>query len=134
MREKTIKHVPGVISTSFLYLDQTMKNLRLILGLITVSTSASLLRHGDNVKRIWFRFNEIETGGLITYEEDGAGIPAQEKDLIFRRGFGKHRGLGLFLSREILAITGITIRENGETGKGVKFEILIPRDMYRVIQ
>ena len=92
------------------------------------------IRHGDHVTRIWFRFNESEAGGVITYEDDGAGIPALEKELIFRRGFGKHTGLGLFLSREILAITGITIRENGETGKGVKFEILVPRDMYRVIQ
>ncbi|HJX56245.1 MAG TPA: PAS domain S-box protein [Methanoregula sp.] len=92
------------------------------------------IRHGDHVTRIWFRFNETEAGGVITYEDDGAGIPARDKELIFRRGFGKHTGLGLFLSREILAITGITIRENGETGKGVKFEILVPRDMYRVIQ
>jgi len=92
------------------------------------------IRHGDHVTRIGFRFNETEAGGVITYEDDGAGIPARDKELIFRRGFGKHTGLGLFLSREILAITGITIRENGETGKGVKFEILVPRDMYRVIQ
>ena len=75
------------------------------------------IRHGDHVTRIWFRFNETEAGGVITYEDDGAGIPAQDKELIFRRGFGKHTGLGLFLSREILAITGITIRENGETGQ-----------------
>jgi len=92
------------------------------------------IRHGDHVTRIWFRFYESEEGGVITYEDDGAGIPARDKERIFRRGFGKHTGLGLFLSREILAITGITIRENGETGKGVKFEILVPRDMYRVIQ
>jgi signal transduction histidine kinase len=92
------------------------------------------IRHGDHVTRIWFRFNETEAGGVITYEDDGAGIPPHDKELIFRRGFGKHTGLGLFLSREILAITGITIRENGETGKGVRFEILVPRDMYRVIQ
>jgi PAS domain S-box-containing protein len=92
------------------------------------------IRHGDHVTRIRFRFNETDAGGVITYEDDGAGIPAGDKELIFRRGFGKHTGLGLFLSREILAITGITIRENGETGKGVKFEILIPRDMYRIVK
>jgi PAS domain S-box-containing protein len=92
------------------------------------------IRHGNHVTRIGFRFNETETGGVITYEDDGAGIPAQDKERIFRRGFGKHTGLGLFLSREILAITGITIRENGETGKGVKFEIMVPKDMFRVLQ
>ncbi|HET6581126.1 MAG TPA: PAS domain S-box protein [Methanoregula sp.] len=92
------------------------------------------IRHGDHVTRIWFRFNNTDAGGVITYEDDGAGIPARDKELIFRRGFGKHTGLGLFLSREILAITGITIRENGEPGKGVKFEILVPHDMCRVVQ
>jgi len=90
------------------------------------------IRHGDHVTRIGFGFNDTDAGGVITYEDDGAGILAQDKEHIFRRGFGKHTGLGLFLSREILAITGITIRENGEPGKGVRFEILVPRDMYRV--
>jgi signal transduction histidine kinase len=69
---------------------------------------------------------------VITYEDDGARIPAEDKEHIFRRGFSKHTGLGLFLSREILTITGITIRENGEPGKGVRFGIQVPRDMYRV--
>jgi signal transduction histidine kinase len=68
----------------------------------------------------------------ITYRDDGAGIPVDDKEQIFRKGFGKHTGLGLFLTREILSITGITIRENGEPGKGVQFEILIPHDMHRI--
>jgi signal transduction histidine kinase len=46
---------------------------------------------------------------------------------IFEQGFGKNTGLGLFLSREILAITGITITENGVPGKGARFEITVPR-------
>jgi signal transduction histidine kinase len=68
----------------------------------------------------------------ITYRDDGTGIPADEKEKIFTKGFGKNTGLGLFLSREILSITGITIREKGEPGKGVEFEILIPHDMHRI--
>jgi signal transduction histidine kinase len=91
------------------------------------------IRHGDHVTRIGFRFNETESGGVIIYEDDGEGIPAGDKEHIFRRGFGKHTGLGLFLSREILAITGITISESGEPGKGVRFEILVPGDMYRIM-
>jgi len=35
-------------------------------------------------------------------------------------------GLGLFLSREILAITSITIRETGIPGEGARFEISCP--------
>jgi hypothetical protein len=38
----------------------------------------------------------------------------------------------LFLSREILAITVITITENnGEPGKGARFEIAVPKGAYR---
>jgi signal transduction histidine kinase len=50
---------------------------------------------------------------------------------IFERGYGKNTGLGLFLSREILAITGITITENGVPGKGARFEITVPKGAYR---
>ncbi len=33
--------------------------------------------------------------------------------------------MGLFLSREILAITGISITGNGEPGKGARFAIRV---------
>ncbi|WP_424061443.1 hypothetical protein [Methanoregula sp.] len=43
-----------------------------------------------------------------------------------------HRNrLGLYLVREILAITGIQIKETGEPGKGARFEITVPRGSYR---
>lgn len=90
------------------------------------------LRHGGNVTQISFSFDRIMEDAIITYRDDGMGIPVEDKEQIFKRGFGKHTGLGLFLTREILSITGITIRENGEPGKGVQFEILIPHDMYRI--
>ncbi|WP_394698730.1 MASE3 domain-containing protein [uncultured Methanoregula sp.] len=67
----------------------------------------------------------------ILYEDDGNGISADDKKELFRKGFGRHTGLGLFLSREILQITGITITENGEPGKGVRFEIVVPKGVYR---
>jgi len=68
---------------------------------------------------------------LIAVEDDGAGIPAADKKNLFQRGFGKHSGLGLFLSREILAITGMAIRETGEPGRGARFEILVPAGKFR---
>jgi PAS domain S-box-containing protein len=91
------------------------------------------IRHGDHVTLIRFRFTETDAGAVITYEDNGTGIPIEDKEHIFGKGFGKHTGLGLFLTREILAITNITIRETGEPGNGVRFEILIPSDMYRII-
>ena len=68
---------------------------------------------------------------LLVYEDNGQGVADEEKEKIFERGFGKHTGLGLFLIRDILAITGITIHENGSAGKGVRFEITIPQGVYR---
>jgi signal transduction histidine kinase len=56
----------------------------------------------------------------------------EDKKKLFRKGFGKHTGLGLFLSREILAITGITIAENGIPGKGARFEITVPDGNHRI--
>ena len=62
---------------------------------------------------------------IITYEDDGQGVPLDEKEKLFKKGYGKGTGLGLFLSKEILSITGISIRETGEPGKGARFEMLI---------
>jgi len=38
---------------------------------------------------------------------------------------------GLYPMREILSITGITITETGEPGKGTRFEITVPKGGYR---
>lgn len=73
-----------------------------------------------------------ESGTLIiTVSDSGAGVPAAEKELIFVRGYGKRTGFGLFLAREILSITGLTIRENGTPGQGARFEIVVPQGSYR---
>lgn len=90
------------------------------------------LRHGGHVTRICFSFQETDRGGVIIYQDDGIGISPEDKKHLFKRGFGKNTGLGLFLSMEILSITGITIHETGKPGNGARFEILIPRDNYRV--
>lgn len=50
-----------------------------------------------------------DSGLLITWEDDGPGIPDEEREIIFERRYGKNTGFGSFLVREILDITGITI-------------------------
>ena len=91
------------------------------------------LRHGESATRIRVRYRLMEGGDLaLIWEDDGAGVPAEEKNRIFNRGVGKNTGLGLFLIREILAITGIGIAETGEPGKGARFEMRVPPGAYRV--
>ena len=75
---------------------------------------------------------ETADGLLIIGEDDGIGVPSQDKVRIFSRGFGSDTGLGLFLIRKIFSITGISIRETGDYGKGARFEMLIPKGDYRL--
>ena len=90
------------------------------------------LRHGERVTEIRIT---METDGdelLIIYTDNGIGVAEAEKDLIFKKGHGKNTGLGLFLIREILDLTRISIRENGIPGEGVRFEMRVPRDGWRL--
>jgi len=90
------------------------------------------VRYGNKITTIRFTLQESGDDHVITCDDDGEGIPAEEKERIFSRGYGKNTGMGLFLAREILSITGITIRETGEPGKGARFEISVPKGVFRI--
>ena len=64
---------------------------------------------------------------LVVFEDDGCGVPESEKERIFLPGVGSNTGLGLYLGREILEMTGITIREVGVPGEGARFELRVPK-------
>jgi signal transduction histidine kinase len=87
--------------------------------------------HGERVSRITIRCEPMGDHFLITVEDNGVGIPLDLKQKIFKKGFGKHTGFGLFLAREILGITGISIHETGRHGSGACFEITVPKDAFR---
>ena len=89
------------------------------------------VRHGGRVTEIAIRCDRNGNGLVIVVEDDGIGVPADQKEKIFERGYGKNTGFGLFLAREILSITGIVIRETGTPGKGARFELRVPPDACR---
>ncbi len=74
----------------------------------------------------------MQDGLSVIFEDDGAGISDEDRVNLFEKGYGKHTGLGLFLSREILAITGIAITENGKQGEGARFEMTVPNGSFRI--
>lgn len=90
------------------------------------------IRHGETVSRISFSAHETESGLEIVCKDNGVGIAVDEKPRVFDKGFGKNTGLGLFLSREILSITDITISETGEPGDGAMFVMHVPPGKYRI--
>ena len=86
---------------------------------------------GDRMTAVRVSSHVRGNGLVIVFEDNGAGIAIRDKNHLFEKGFGKNTGLGLFLSREILGITGITITENGEPQKGARFVITVPEGAYR---
>ncbi|MCQ8894049.1 MAG: ATP-binding protein [Methanolinea sp.] len=102
-----------------------------LLGKIFYTLIDNSLAHGEKVSRVSLSFYEEDGSCVLVYEDDGVGVPPEQKELIFEQGVGNHLGLGLFLARGILSVFGITIRETGEYGRGARFEMRIPSHAYR---
>ena len=84
------------------------------------------LRHGEHVTMIKVTFSVgNDDSGLLIFEDNGVGVPDENKEKIFDLSFGKNTGLGLFLIREILGLTNMSISECGQFGQGARFEITI---------
>ena len=66
----------------------------------------------------------------LIYEDDGVGVPLENKPSLFKEGFstGGSTGFGLFLTKKMIDVYGWAIKENGEPGKGAKFVISIPKE------
>lgn len=98
---------------------------------VFVNLFGNSVMHGERVSQITVRCEPAGEDLLIAVEDNGVGIPLDIKQKIFGKGFGKNTGFGLFLAREILAITGITIHETGTQGRGARFEIIVPKGGFR---
>ncbi|HDQ05576.1 MAG TPA: response regulator [Candidatus Bathyarchaeota archaeon] len=85
------------------------------------------LKHGEKVSQIRVYYEEGEDQLKLVYEDDGVGIPEDEKEKIFGEGYGKGTGYGLYLIKKICEAYGWTIRETGEHGKGAQFTMTIPK-------
>lgn len=87
--------------------------------------------HGQKVTSIRVTARDTGEGLLIIYEDDGVGIPDTDKSLLFEWGREPHKAHSLFLCRQVLSITGISIKETGRQGRGARFEILVPPGRFR---
>jgi signal transduction histidine kinase len=122
-------HIKGVA------LDERTNGLEILIDPLAMKVPYNLIdnsmRHGEHVNRIRIGAEQVGESMMLIYEDNGVGIGPQDKEMIFKKGYGKNTGLGLFLIREVLAITGTTIRECGQPGKGVRFEIMVPPGGWR---
>jgi len=103
----------------------------LLLEQVFFTLAENVVVHGKTATGIRLYYQKSADGLTLVFENDGTGIPKDMKEKIFERRYEEKKGLGLFLAREILGITGITIKETGEAGKGARFEITVPEGAYR---
>ena len=89
------------------------------------------VRHGTTISAIRITTEKKGKKISIVYADDGIGVPEEEKERIFQHGYGKNTGMGLYLVRELLSITGLEIRETGKPGIGARFEIVVPHGLFR---
>jgi PAS domain S-box-containing protein len=102
-----------------------------LLEYVFLALSENVILHAETATEIALWYRESEDGLTLVFEDNGVGIPDAMKEKIFGRKYGGMQGMGLFLAREILEITSITIHETGTPGKGARFEITVPKGGYR---
>ena len=87
--------------------------------------------HGEHVSEIDVSSHIEGESVVIEVKDNGIGVPPVMKEHIFEKSVGKNTGLGLFLVRGILSITGMEITETGIEGEGARFEIRVPPENWR---
>ena len=107
-----------------IYADPLLEN-------VFFTLAENIVLHDKTATGIRLFYQKNAVGIKLVFENNGTGIPEEMKERIFEKRNEEKKGLGLFLAREILGITGMTIKETGETGKGARFEITIPEGVYR---
>lgn len=89
--------------------------------------------HGEHVSEINVSSHVAGESVVIEVKDNGIGVSPAMKELIFEKSVGKNTGLGLFLVKGILSITGMEIIETGVEREGSKFEIKVPPGNWRIV-
>jgi PAS domain S-box-containing protein len=86
------------------------------------------LKYGEKIGKIRVHYAEEENQLKLTYEDNGAGISEEVKSNLFKEGFGRGTGYGLYLMKRICEAYGWTIQETGKYGQGAQFTMTIPKN------
>jgi PAS domain S-box-containing protein len=135
--DSIIRRAAATIGSPGITINSRLEDLELfadpLLEKVFYNLLDNAIRHGEHTRTITIIAEPVAEGLLIRWDDDGAGVPDAEKKRIFERGVGKNTGLGLFLAREILSLTGITIEETGIFGKGARFDMVVPAGSFRYL-
>ena len=122
-----LSHIERVeeIKGLFIYADPLLEK-------VFFNLAMNLVIHGKtSVTRLHLHTRQEGNELIIIFEDNGPGIPDEHKENLFSRRNDLKKGMGLYFVSEVLAITGIRIRENGVFGQGARFELIIPHGKFR---
>ncbi len=103
-----------------------------LLEKILYSLVENVVNHAQTATEIVFEYQIRPDNSLILiFADNGPGILDSQKERIFERSLEIKGGMSLFLAREMLSITGISITETGVNGEGARFEMAIKKGGYR---
>jgi signal transduction histidine kinase len=130
-----IERASGMLSHDGVQIVSAIKGIEIcadpLFERVVFNLMDNAIRYGGKTRTIRFSSGERDGSLIIACEDDGNGIPPDLKEKILQRKYFNNTGLGLFLSREILSMTGMSIRECGEFMKGARFEITVPSGQFR---
>jgi signal transduction histidine kinase len=86
------------------------------------------LKHGEKTSKIRVHYEAKEDQLKLIYEDDGVGIPEESRSNLFKEGFGKGTGYGLYLIKRMCEAYGWTIQETGKQGQGAQLTMTIPKN------
>ncbi|TPQ35120.1 ATPase [Bradyrhizobium guangdongense] len=92
------------------------------------------IKHGRAKGRVLVTCKAVESGAVISVADDGPGIPADQRDHVFKRfyrleqsRYAPGNGLGLSLVAAVSRLHGAAI-ELSDTAPGLVFKLTFPRD------
>ena len=89
------------------------------------------VKHGEKADCIEVYIQKNKDGSEnIVYTDNGIGISPRDKLKLFEPAIGDGKGNGLFLIKKTCEFYGWTITEDGEPGKGARFNITISKSNF----
>lgn len=85
-------------------------------------------KYGERISQIRIHYEKVGNDELkLIYEDNGAGVPDSMRANLFKEGYGRGTGYGLYLIRKICEAYGWIIQETGREGAGAQFTMTIPK-------
>ncbi|HVP96993.1 PAS domain-containing protein [Methanoregula sp.] len=94
----------------------------------------NILKSGRPAPVIRLSCAENPDGLLLVYEDNGPGIPHARKERLFREKIVNSTNFYTKFIHDLLAFSGMSVRETGDPATGLRFEIQVPRGAYRFIR